>query len=399
MGGPINMAKGTPMGIWRGKKGSSVFYYLRNSNDAQKQGIRERVYKISNPQTNGQTDQRMKMAPLQRLGSTLGIIVRRSWQGVDYGGKTWQKFLSANIGSNSTLPYVDKDDDRTIPGDIQVSKGSLEPIPLSYDDDRSIIDLVLGTTSISNVNVGTISTKLIDNNPSMQEGDQLTIICCTTDAQVSDDALDAHYYWSIASFSLDKMSISALPTLNNATFEVYTGTQSKKYLSIIPGGVANWVCAASVIHSRLGDTGKYLRSTQRLLLSNVIDDWFSSSRQSAARRTYKRSTAAASTNWPVDPDSVIAGTVPGGYTISGLTGDQAVCNGLSCWVRRYEDTNELAAVYVTDWLGEPSDTLVNRADNQAIDYTSDMQGIPLTTGDVTALSNLPRIQWEGEPTS
>lgn len=386
------------MGVWRGKKGSNVFYYLRNSKNAQKQGIRERVYEISNPQTSGQTDQRMKMLPLQRMGATLGPIVRRSWEDVDYGGKTWQKFLSANMGSNSTLPYVDKGDDRTIPGDIQVSKGSLEPITLIVEDDAIYINLDLGLTQIQTVNIGTVSTALIDNNRDMQEGDQLTIISCSTDASNSDVVLDANYYWSIASFILDKSATANLPELNKASIMVGFTGQTNEF-AIQPDGGTNWVVACAVIHSRLGDNNKYLRSTQRLVLSNVIDDWFSSSRNSAARRSYKRSTAAASTNWPVDPDAAIEGTVPGSYTISGLTGAKATCNGKSCWVRRYEDTNELAAVYVIDWLGEPSDTLVDRSNNQGMSYTSEMENVPLGVDDVTALANLPQIRWDGEPTS
>ena len=396
------MAKGTPMGVWRGKKGSNVFYYLRNSKNAQKQGIRERVYEISNPQTNGQTDQRMKMLPLQRLGATLGTIVRRSWEGVEYGGKTWQKFLSANMGSNATLPFVDKDDDRTIPGDIQVSKGSLEPIGGTFDDDIYFTDLSLGNFSSGESNIGSYSTALINNNSDLQEGDQLTFIVCSTDAQGSDVVLDAHYYWSVASIILDKASTAELPAINNALIGSAASTTilDAYNLALKPDNVANWVVAGAVIHSRLGDNNKYLRSSQRLVLSGNIDDWFSSTRHSAARRTYKRSTAAASTNWPVDPDAAIEGTVPGSYTISGLTGNKASCNGKSCWVRRYEDNNELAAVYITEWLGEPSTALVNRTNGQAIAYEgTGGTETPLLVADVTALANLPQIQWDGEPTS
>ncbi len=387
------------MGVWRGKKGSNVFYYLRNSKNAQKQGIRERVYEISNPQSNAQTDQRMKMLPLQRLGATLGTIVRRSWEGVDYGGKTWQKFLSANMGSNSTLPYVDKEDDRTIPGDIQVSKGSLEPIAAHIDDTTLYLDLDLGTTQPA-ATIGGLSTALIDNNPNMQEGDQITIIVCSTSAHDGSEALEANYYWSVASFILSKTDTSNLPSLNGSLIEIsLDGTQY--ILDILPQAPLNWVCAGAFIHSRLGSNGKYLRSTQRLILHDgVLNEWFSSARHSAARRSYKRSTAAASTNWPVDPDAAIEGTVPGSYTISGLTGTKATCNGKSCWVRRYEDTNELAAVYITEWLQEPSTALVNRTNGQAISYeATGGQETPLLVADVTALANLPQIQWDGEPTS
>lgn len=391
------MAKGTAMGVWRGKKGSNVFYYLRNSKNAQKQGIRERVYEISNPQSNAQTDQRMKMLPLQRLGATLGTIVRRSWEGVEYGGKTWQKFLSANIGRNATLPFIDKGDDRTIPGDIQVSKGSLNSIDYFIEDDLIVAGIACGENVTT---IGALATAIIENNTDYSEGDQLTFIACVTDAHDGSAALTANYRWQIKSIILNKSDTSNV----NQSNEII-------HLSAFPVGADNqlclehtdnnaWTCAAAVIHSRLGDTGKYLRSTQRLLVNTeLLGDWFSSAQHSAARRSYKRSTAAASTNWPVDPDAAIEGTVPGSYTISGLTGAKASCNGKSCWVRRYEDTNELAAVYVIDWLGEPSDTLVDRSNNRAMSYTSEQQELALGVTDVTALANLPQIQWDGEPTS
>lgn len=385
------------MGVWRGKKGSNVFYYLRNSKNAQKQGIRERVYEISNPQTNGQTDQRMKMLPLQRMGATLGTIVRRSWEGVEYGGKTWQKFLSANMGSNAMLPYVDKNDDRTIPGDIQVSKGILPSIYCYFDDDEIETDIACGTTITT---IGALSQAIIDNNTDFNEGDQLTFIGCVTDAHDGSEALTANYKWQIRSIILDKTDTTNVNQSNDVIqIGVISAGADAGFVSISHEPGNNWVVAGTVIHSRLGDNNKYLRSTQRLVLSTVINDWFSSARHSAARRSYKRSTAAASTNWPVDPDAAIEGTVPGSYTISGLTGAKATCNGKSCWVRRYEDTNELAAVYVIDWLGEPSDTLVDRSNNQGISYISDMQDVPLGADDVTALANLPQIRWDGNPTS
>lgn len=390
------MAKGSAMGVWRGKKGTSVFYYLRNSNDAQKQGIRERVYKIANPQTNGQTDQRMKMMPLQRLGAMLGIIVRRSWQGVEYGGKTWQKFLKANL-VNSKLPFVDKEDPRTIPGDILVSKGSLGSIELTAEDtDQWYMDVQLRSTDS---NWASISESLIaDNN--LRNGDQLTLIRCNSNTRITEEMINADYIWKIDSLIVDTNSnLTVNDLLNTYQLQVKEDAGGTYRLNLVADQYES-MPAAAVIVSRLSETGEYLRSTQRLAINeNLLAEWFSNARHSAARRTYKRSTAAVTTNWPVDPDAEIAGTVPGSYTISGLTGDKASCNGKQCWVRRYEDNNELAAVYVTSWLGEAGDTLVNNANNQAMQYTSEQQALPLGASDVTALANLPQITWDGEPTS
>ncbi len=393
------MAKGTAMGVWRGKKGSSVFYYLRNSKNAQKQGIRERVYEISNPQSDGQTDQRMKMLPLQRLGAMLGVIVRRSWEGVDYGGKTWQKFLKANLGSNSTLPYIDKEDDRVIPGDIQISKGSLDNIELTGEDMDIWYSNLKCTGEITTW--GNLSSDLISLNSNIEEGDQLTFVTCQSGASATEGMLNANYAWKIKSLIVDTNSTITLSQLQEEYNVSYFDTGSGVCMSLNASN-GNSMPAAAIIHSRLSDAGKYLRSTQRLAINETLmAEWFSSTRHSAARRSYQRATGALSTNWPVDPDAEggTSNSVPGSYTISGLTGDKATCNGKSCWVRRDEDTNELVAVYVTSWLGEPGNNLVDRSNNQAMSYTYQQSELPLKTADVAALASLPTITWDGEPTS
>lgn len=381
------------MGVWRGKKGSSVFYYLRNSRNAQKQGIRERVYEISNPQTNGQTDQRMKMLPLQRLGAKLGVVVRRSWEGVEYGGKTWQKFLSANMGQNSTLPFVDKDDDRTIPGDIQISKGSLDTIEASFDDTDLYYDINVGDQGLSAATVGALSALILQYNSNIIQGDQLTFLWCSTDAQNSGDVLIAKYHWNVQSIIVDPTSTENLPA------DQYTQIRVGSGKVVCEVSNARFVCAGGIIHSRQ-DGNSYRRSTQRLEInSTLLADWFSSARHSAARRSYQRTVSTASTNWPVDPNEEMANSVPGSYTISGLTGNKASCNGKSCWVRRDEETNELVAVYTTSWSGSESNYLVDRSSNQAMEYTVDMSVFGLAVSDVAALASLPTIQWTGEPTS
>lgn len=302
------------------------------------------------------------------------------------------------MGSNATLPFLDKDDDRTIPGDIQVSKGSLDGVILHVEDVDSI-GTNLTFTVPSSISWGTISERLI-NDTTLQAGDQLTIVRCESTAQNDSEVLEAQYHWSIKSLVVDTTSTTSQSDLAQMGILYYT-SGGKGVLSLGITGDYKSIVAGAIIVSRLGDTGKYLRSTTRLLINDtMLADWFSSARHSAARRSYKRTTAAASTNWPVDPDAAIEGTVPGSYTISGLTGSKASCNGKSCWVRRYEDTNELAAVYITEWLGEPSTALVNRTNGQALAYEgSGGTETPLLVADVTALANLPQIQWDGEPTS
>lgn len=61
------MAKGSAMGLWRGKKGSNVFYKIANSSNGQQQGIRQRVFDVANPKTAAQAQQRIKMRAAQNF--------------------------------------------------------------------------------------------------------------------------------------------------------------------------------------------------------------------------------------------------------------------------------------------------------------------------------------------
>ena len=103
------MAKGSAMGLWKGKKGSSVFYQIKNTNSAQKQGIRERNYEPANPKSARQASQRMRMYPAQAVYGVLKDTIERSWQGVKYGQMTRQAYLKSALRSEF-YPFVSKSD-------------------------------------------------------------------------------------------------------------------------------------------------------------------------------------------------------------------------------------------------------------------------------------------------
>ena len=119
------MAKGSAMGIWRGRKGSSVFYYIKNSSNAQKQGIRERNYEVSNPKSYAQAGQRMKLLAVQRFYNQQKEVLQRGWEGVAYGTPTRRKFLKYALKTDlAKIASITKDATVVPPSELLVSRGS-----------------------------------------------------------------------------------------------------------------------------------------------------------------------------------------------------------------------------------------------------------------------------------
>lgn len=398
------MAKGSAMGIWRGRKGNNVFYYNRNSNNAQKQAVRERVYEVANPQSDAQVAQRVKLLPAQRIAQQLNAVLKRSWQGVEYGGKGLQEFYKRALRMQAGYPFVNKEEDRAIPGEYQISKGTIGQIYASLEDlTAHYTTLSLGVTTASFNTWGQVSQALEENNDII-EGDQLTIITCTltTDSDIS----AAGYRWAVNSLIINSADTTTLENLNlKGDIQIITAEPEAGSPVIITLVNEIYLAASAIIVSRLASNGQsYERSTATLFVNpNILEYWTSSSRRSAARRSYQKQAGGQSTNWPVDPEGggTAAGTISGTYTLSGLTGNFAAANGKNVWVRYQEDTGALAAVYVTSWLGEPSDTLVDASDNSALDVTVDMQSVPVGIANIAtqvpALASLRQITWEGVP--
>lgn len=384
------------MGIWRGRKGSTVFYYNRNSNNAQKQAMRERVYEISNPQSNSQVAQRMKLLPAQRVQQQLLSVLRRSWQGVEYGGRSLSQFMKYALKMTEGYPFVDKDDDRAIPGSYIISKGTIPQVYTEVEDiDAHATTLTGEEGAASEITWGMQSAAMI-NAAQVEEGDQITFVVCITDAANTSAAPTARYIWRVRSVIVNSNDTTTLQDLANGWgFTIrgvaYGSNESRLYM------YGENLAASAVVISRQSSTP--MRSTAQLTVNeNLLSYWFTTTRRSNARRSYQQQGGALSTNWPVDPDEEGGGggggtVIDGTYELSGLTGAMASCNGKLARVRVNSETDAVVAVYIiaseSGVIG--SNMLVNDATGRAMVYTSEMQELGLKPSDVPALANKPTI--------
>lgn len=392
------MAKGSAMGLWRGKKGSTVFYKLTNSNNAQKQGIRERVYEVSNPKTANQADQRMKLLPAQRIAGALREIIERGWQGIDYGVKSRNAFLSKALSMKSGFPYIDKDSDLTVPGEYQITKGSLTGIFSEFiESEGGYLNVRLymgeGFVITSSTTIGELSQQLLDNTPGIMEGDQLTFVACYTDDMDLSEITLVNYYWNYVSFFLDPNDATLVDDLGFSFAESQYGLEFTQKIS--PDG---GILAGACILSRLGSTGTYLRSTAKLVVRSELSGWFTQATKQRARRSYQYNDAndepTLGPDWPVDGDVDFEASYEGELTLSGLTGIYATANGQKIMVRRNQVDDTLVAVYYKAGTLDPSTHCVVRPNGSIIMVGTLENQEELGVSNCPQVANLPQILWQ-----
>lgn len=159
------MAKSSSFfGLRKGSTKSLTFSVL----DGQ-QVTKDRVINVRNPQTVAQAFQRYKLASLCNSWRMLSSICDHSFEGVAYGTKSRQKFMSLNLSGIDVVP-VPKGSNVALPFNLYISKGSL-------------------TNPLAKVHVAAPLTGLVEDQgateawvtamlaafPDLQKGDQITM--------------------------------------------------------------------------------------------------------------------------------------------------------------------------------------------------------------------------------
>jgi hypothetical protein len=88
---------------------------------------KDRVYRVSNPRTTLQMEQRSKLPIVASARSALKGLVDHSWEGVPYGEQSLRTFSSMNLSAGALRVYSYASPDAPSPGiaEFQVSQGSL----------------------------------------------------------------------------------------------------------------------------------------------------------------------------------------------------------------------------------------------------------------------------------
>ena len=347
------MAKGSAMGLWKGKKGSSVFYKIANSNSAQKQGIRERVYDVANPQSSSQAGQRMRMYPAQAVYGAIKEVIERSWQGIKYGEAARREYLKGAL-RQPVFPAISKGFGIVVPGPYQIAKGSLQEYRQSFNEIGSfIIDMpAASAVSSDDGTIADLSVALLSANPQLANGDQLAFVLCYNP---TGSTIYPSFVWQVVSFELDTASTQAIGELLPANIELTVSTQN---MMVSTAGSATFWAAAMII-SREAATP--LRSNATLVCRfDIMQEWYSAAAKEAARKSYMKPETTAQVDWPADPitPEEIIGSHLSTYTITGLSGAQlSIFNGANVIVYRKDTDDSLTGVAVLTGSGFNGETV------------------------------------------
>lgn len=383
------MAKGSAMGLWKGKKGSSVFYKITNSNNGQKQGIRERVYDVSNPQTSAQAEQRMKLLPAQRIAGAIREIVERGWQGVEYGAKSRSSFLSAALKMSSGYPYVNKSDDRIAPGSYQITKGTLSPIQGSFGENSVFLSDIIVDDPTDLDTVGDFSAAILDQSAIIKEGDQITVACCLSpdssyqSADPEQDYSTIQFTWEYLSFYVNTNDETPFGDLKSGAVQIwYTQVGNYSFLSASPNIDGYTIMAAAFILSRDNGNGGFLRSSQKLVVNTVAKNIFNSTqRKAAARESYMKTESVRTSDWPVDPEGEggSSDTYYNDYiTLSGFTGNYSAANGLQALAKFKVSDNSVVGLYYVYDSALGSGQFACNASGTALNINVEMEAVGIT---------------------
>lgn len=284
-----------------GRVGNTVGYVLKDSK--QTQGWRVYQPVVSNPQSDGQMVQRVKMAAVNNLYRDLKEIIQRGMEATAYGYAARKKWLSMALGQQFEGPWIVKGYTMGLPiKGVPISVGSLQQVVTvkvgAYDPPAFF--LIADGPDEDPGTVAQLSQLFIEAG--YQEGDQVTFVMGWVPIREA-------FSWKVVSFII---SLSDSTTLTSI-FGLSTAGQTLD-ISVASIGDAdginidlhnvcpNPIDALAVIVSRDGVTlGSHLRSTAYFAMNDTAAaNWYSEGAYERAKRSYL-TTDAQNTNWEQDP--------------------------------------------------------------------------------------------------
>ena len=282
------MAKSSSFfGLRKGSTKSLTFSIL----DGQ-QVTKDRVINVRNPQTVAQAYQRYKLASLCNSWRMLSNICDHSFEGVAYGNKSRQKFMSLNLSGVDVIP-VPKGLSVAIPYNLYISKGSLtNPLDFAASPTLPVTGLVEGQ-GVTETWVNAVLAAF----PDLQRGDQITtyIMAGQTEIFTFDNKELPISKFRAVRIVLDPSSPINVGLTYNAALKQFRTAEGyiiyAESMMLTPNANDLDPMAQGTIISRQVN-GSWLRSTS-VLVPNDLDTTFSGPYKTAAIATYAATATTA----------------------------------------------------------------------------------------------------------
>ena len=158
-------------GLRKGSTKSMTFSTLNGQ-----QVTKDRVSEVRNPKTSGQAVQRMKLAPAQKFYEAFEGILNHSWQGVEYGNKSRQKFMAEALKQNGG-PYVVKGYPSLVPATYPLASGSLAKVDVAFTADSDIAITSLRVGNLEDQPISVFINAIVTMNPGFELEDKISLVC------------------------------------------------------------------------------------------------------------------------------------------------------------------------------------------------------------------------------
>lgn len=386
------MAKGAILvGTFSGKLGNIVGYSLKNSSNKVTQATRAYVADVSNPQTELQAIQRLKMSPAVNFYRQLGRILNNAWQGTKYGTRSRQMFMRLALTQTTGIPFIVKNDKKFYPGEYPVSIGSIPSVVINSLGAGTVETSIKSSGSVSESDTwGAFSQDLVNNNFGLKDGDKITFICVYQNG-------NGEYIPAFSYFILDVNSESTVDDVLSASNFDWDDIAISNVTLGIRGFGATSVIAGAVIVSRLDENGKWLRSSSTMQCSAMyLANQMGSAAYAAALASYMSSSEISSDwylNYGISGDGTSGGSASGGESsnvqvtgISNVTLNSGAANEHQVAIFTMSDGTKRAGRATVSGGGGGSTQYVAFQSGQSFKYKTDY------LADATELAAIKAVQ-------
>lgn len=281
----ITMGKSKQGGVFgylRGKVGSVSYSVLsgnKTSSGKKEQIVRSLPESVSNPQTMGQAIQRMKLAPAQKFYAAFAALLSNAFEGVQYGEPSRRYFLSKAMTEEG--PYVQRGVDRFLPAKYLFSEGTLPAVGIEqFSGGASVITLSATTTA----EAAEITPAIFAAALNVSTDTQITIVVVNN--------VNGVFTPSYIGYD-ERLKIEDLPT------SIF-GKDANNHITLNPAALnldSSAIVACCVVLSKQDASGNWLRSTQKMVISDELEQsLYSADALAQATASYQSSNTANAIN-------------------------------------------------------------------------------------------------------
>lgn len=232
-------------GIVRKKVGSLVGYRITNSNNGEKQGLRTYVANPKNPKTLAQAIQRCKLGPASRFYRAFSDILDHAFEGVAVGTPSRSHFMSLAMLSGTPASPKGDTDIPVFPYIVTEGSMPVSLFPSILGSNLEVKGLKVGNAAQLPETIGEFAQQIIENTPSIQEGDEITFVALV--APSLGDLIGARIPVHM-SIVLDTTDTSSMSDWNSSPFVQIA--PSLGFIELRPSGADYKMLAATCVMSR-----------------------------------------------------------------------------------------------------------------------------------------------------